>query len=83
LIIDTPDRASLLAHAGPRLARFWCDVLDFVVLDRDDDGMVEIGRAKGSAVRSQRSSSVAGMSRRREIPAAMSSARSKARLNPL
>lgn len=25
------------------LARFWCEVLDFVVLDRDDDGTVEIG----------------------------------------
>ena len=25
------------------LARFWCEVLDFVVLDREDDGSVEIG----------------------------------------
>ena len=25
------------------LARFWCEVLDFVVLDREDDGTVEIG----------------------------------------
>jgi hypothetical protein len=29
------------------LARFWCDVLDFVVLDRDDDGSVEIGARDG------------------------------------
>ncbi len=28
------------------LARFWCDVLDFVVLDRDD-GSVEIGSRDG------------------------------------
>lgn len=29
------------------LARFWCDVLDFVVLDREDDGSVEIGPREG------------------------------------
>lgn len=29
------------------LAQFWCDVLDFVVLDRDDDGSVEIGARDG------------------------------------
>lgn len=29
------------------LARFWCDVLDFVVLDRDSDGSVEIGARDG------------------------------------
>jgi hypothetical protein len=29
------------------LARFWCEVLDFVVLDRDDDGSLEIGPAEG------------------------------------
>jgi catechol 2,3-dioxygenase-like lactoylglutathione lyase family enzyme len=29
------------------LARFWCDVLDFVVLDREDDGSVEIGTREG------------------------------------
>lgn len=29
------------------LARFWCDVLDFVVLDRDDDGSMEIGPREG------------------------------------
>ncbi len=28
------------------LARFWCEVLDFVVLDRED-GMVEIGPREG------------------------------------
>ena len=25
------------------LARFWCEVLDFVVLDREEDGTLEIG----------------------------------------
>ena len=44
------------------LVRFWCEVLDFVVLDREDDG------AKGSVVRSRRSSSVAGTSRSRGNP---------------
>lgn len=29
------------------LAGFWCDVLDFVVLDREDDGSVEIGPREG------------------------------------
>jgi Glyoxalase-like domain len=29
------------------LARFWCEVLDFVVLDREDDGSVEIGPSDG------------------------------------
>jgi len=29
------------------LARFWCEVLDFVVLDREDDGTVEIGPREG------------------------------------
>ena len=29
------------------LARFWCEVLDFVVLDRVDDGSVEIGPPEG------------------------------------
>ena len=29
------------------LARFWCEVLDFVVLDREDDGSVEIGPRNG------------------------------------
>lgn len=29
------------------LARFWCAVLDFVVLDREDDGSVEIGARDG------------------------------------
>ena len=52
------------------LARFWCEVLDFVVLDREEDGSVGGMRAmvKGSVVRSRRSSSVAGMSRRRGNP---------------
>ncbi|MEW2354243.1 VOC family protein [Spirillospora sp. NPDC029432] len=30
-----------------RLAEFWCQVLDFVVLDTDDDGSVEIGPREG------------------------------------
>ncbi len=29
------------------LARFWCEVLDFVVLDREDDGTLEIGPREG------------------------------------
>jgi hypothetical protein len=29
------------------LARFWCDVLDYVVLDRPADGSVEIGPREG------------------------------------
>lgn len=29
------------------LARFWCEVLDFVVLDREDDGSLEIGPREG------------------------------------
>jgi hypothetical protein len=29
------------------LARFWCEVLDFVVLDREGDGSIEIGPREG------------------------------------
>ncbi|MGW1542141.1 VOC family protein [Streptomyces sp. NPDC002309] len=29
------------------LAQFWCEVLDFVVLDREDDGSIEIGPREG------------------------------------
>ncbi|ROO86294.1 putative enzyme related to lactoylglutathione lyase [Actinocorallia herbida] len=29
------------------LARFWCEVLDFVVLGREDDGSIEIGAREG------------------------------------
>src|ERR1019366_2215812 len=29
------------------LARFWCEVLDFVVLEREDDDSVEIGPREG------------------------------------
>ena len=29
------------------LARFWCEALDFVVLDHEDDGSVEIGPREG------------------------------------
>ena len=30
-----------------RLAAFWCEVLDFTVLDPSDDGVVEIGPREG------------------------------------
>ncbi|MPY96943.1 MAG: VOC family protein [Actinophytocola sp.] len=30
-----------------RLAAFWCEVLDFIVLEPDDDGAVEIGPREG------------------------------------
>ncbi|GAB1640111.1 VOC family protein [Krasilnikovia sp. MM14-A1259] len=33
-------------HDPDRLARFWCAVLDYVELDRTDDGDVEIGPAE-------------------------------------
>lgn len=29
------------------LARFWCEVLNFVVLDREEDGSLEIGPRQG------------------------------------
>jgi hypothetical protein len=29
------------------LARFWCEVLDFIVLGREDDGSIEIGPREG------------------------------------
>jgi hypothetical protein len=29
------------------LARFWCEVLDFARLDREDDGTLEIGPREG------------------------------------
>lgn len=29
------------------LARFWCEVLDFVVLDQEEDGSIEIGARDG------------------------------------
>jgi hypothetical protein len=35
----------LNAHDPDLLARFWCEVLDYVELDRTDDGDVEIGPA--------------------------------------
>ncbi|GAA4991505.1 VOC family protein [Yinghuangia aomiensis] len=37
LVIDAAD--------AERLARFWCDVLDYVELDREADGSIEIGPA--------------------------------------
>lgn len=39
LVLDSRDPEAL--------ARFWCEVLDFVVLDREDDGSVEIGARDG------------------------------------
>ncbi len=30
-----------------KLAAFWCDVLDWKILDRDDDGTLEIGDGAG------------------------------------
>ncbi|MBO8196794.1 VOC family protein [Streptomyces smyrnaeus] len=36
----------LECHDPERLARFWCEVLDFVVLDREDDD-IEIGPREG------------------------------------
>lgn len=35
-------------HDPERLARFWCEVLDFVELDREEDGSIEIGPRAGS-----------------------------------
>ncbi|MCS5732030.1 VOC family protein [Herbiconiux moechotypicola] len=37
----------LEARDPEALAAFWCEVLDFVVLDREDDGSVEIGARDG------------------------------------
>jgi catechol 2,3-dioxygenase-like lactoylglutathione lyase family enzyme len=36
----------LHCHDPEALARFWCEVLDFIVLDRDEDG-IEIGPREG------------------------------------
>jgi len=36
------------------LGRLWCEVLDVVVLDREDDGSVEIGPREGFGGRSRR-----------------------------
>jgi hypothetical protein len=33
-------------HDPERLAAFWCEILDYVVLGREDDGSVEIGPEK-------------------------------------
>ena len=38
-----------------RLAAFWCEVLDFIVLDTEDDGVVEIGPREGFGARDGRS----------------------------
>src|SRR5215467_11069889 len=37
----------LECHDPEVLARFWCEVLDFVVLDREEDGSIEIGPREG------------------------------------
>ena len=29
------------------LARFWCEVLDFIELDREEEGCIEIGPREG------------------------------------
>ena len=34
-------------HDPEALGRFWCEVLDFVVLDREEDGSLEIGPREG------------------------------------
>src|SRR4051794_39037246 len=34
-------------HDPEALARFWCEVLDFVILDREEDGSLEIGPRAG------------------------------------
>src|SRR4030095_11258884 len=36
----------LACHDPEGLARFWCEVLDFIVLDREEDG-IEIGPREG------------------------------------
>ena len=36
----------LACHDPEGLARFWCEVLDFVVLDREEGG-IEIGPREG------------------------------------
>ena len=48
------------------LARFWCEVLDFAVLDREDDESIEIGPREGFGGLSRRSSSAAGRATARE-----------------
>lgn len=40
---------SIDAHDPPTLARFWCDVLGWHVLDQDEDG-VSIGDGTGSSI---------------------------------
>ncbi|MGW6123644.1 VOC family protein [Nocardia sp. NPDC055165] len=51
------------------LAQFWCAVLDFVVLDREDDGTLEIGPRTGfggpqaTIIRSRRQEPEPGKSR--------------------
>ncbi|MFE3456748.1 VOC family protein [Nocardiopsis aegyptia] len=37
----------LECHDAELLARFWCEVLDYVVLDRDEHGGIEIGPREG------------------------------------
>ena len=37
----------LKCHDPEALARFWCEVLNFIVLDREDEGCVEIGPREG------------------------------------
>ncbi len=49
----------LKCHDPEALARFWCEVLDFVELEREAEGCIEIGPREGSAAPSRRSSSSA------------------------
>ena len=37
----------LECHDAEALASFWCEVLDYVVLERSEDGSMEIGPAEG------------------------------------
>jgi hypothetical protein len=41
-------------HDPAVLARFWCEVLDFVEVSREDDGSIEVARARVSAAPSPR-----------------------------
>jgi hypothetical protein len=37
----------LKCHDPEVLARFWCEVLDFIELDREEEGCIEIGPREG------------------------------------
>ena len=46
-MVRQPDLVDGPALDPQRLAAFWCEVLNFIVLDTADDGVVEIGPRKG------------------------------------